>query len=42
MDRRDYIRHKILQQSQLGILLKRIQKDDLIIYAELSHLGRKP
>ena len=31
---------KAFKKRQLGILLKRIQKDDLIICAELSRLGR--
>ena len=31
---------KAYNKRQLGVLLKRIQKDDLIICAELSRLGR--
>ena len=31
---------KAYNKGQLGILLKRVQKDDLIICAELSRLGR--
>ena len=31
---------KAYNKRQLGILLKRVQKDDLIICAELSRLGR--
>lgn len=31
---------KSYNKRQLGTLLKRVKKDDLIICAELSHLGR--